>query len=189
MAAPILRENLSSSTPVSLEEMLYAREHRAQKQALLNGRFRQTLISFTMNIPGAHKTSTSICDSFDWGCKELFKLLKTKGIAVLYDEFHYPSTGPEGYFVIDEESAKVKALTVTIEENHPLGRLFDFDVMSPERQCISRIDLGLHERKCFICNDNAKACGRGRKHTAMQLHTQIDEIIKKYNDCEGFRLC
>ncbi|MEY8292793.1 citrate lyase holo-[acyl-carrier protein] synthase [Carnobacteriaceae bacterium 52-44] len=56
---------------------------------------------------------------------------------------------------------------VNIEENHPLGRLFDLDVLmldqNNEVQGKSRTKLGLPVRRCFLCERPAKDCGRSRR--------------------------
>ncbi|HLR88779.1 MAG TPA: citrate lyase holo-[acyl-carrier protein] synthase [Atopostipes sp.] len=73
---------------------------------------------------------------------------------------------------------------VNIEENHPLGRLFDLDVLmldqNNEVQGKSRTKLGLPVRRCFLCERPAKDCGRSRRHTVLELQEEISNRIQNY---------
>ena len=78
-------------------------------------------------------------------------------------------TGPEGYFAVDMEVSLLKAAMCRIEEEHPLGRLMDIDVLSAPGKHVSRTTLGQQPRKCLVCGGMAAACTRSRAHPAEQL--------------------
>lgn len=73
---------------------------------------------------------------------------------------------------------KVKEKLTVIEENHPIGRLMDLDVMTPSGS-ISRKDVGLSPRKCLICSKDAHICGRNRSHSKNELFEEINNIYVK----------
>ena len=52
---------------VKIEEILLAREKRAEIQKQLIKKYNSAIISFTMNIPGAIKTNILIRKVFDYG--------------------------------------------------------------------------------------------------------------------------
>ena len=58
---------------VSLQEILLARETRAEKQKELQKKYSCPLICFTMNIAGPVKTSPLICRGFDEGISLLWE--------------------------------------------------------------------------------------------------------------------
>ena len=43
---------------------------------------------------------------------------------------------------------------------------------------ISRSDLDLPSRQCLICEDDAKACGRSRKHSIEEMQAAITHLIE-----------
>ena len=66
---------------VTLQEILDARERRAEAQRRLSKQLACPLISFTMNIPGPVKDSPMIRRAFDEGLRMLDDALGEAGIA------------------------------------------------------------------------------------------------------------
>ncbi len=100
-------------------------------------------------------------------------------------------TGGEDFWISDCEEFEidglelelaeiVKKITVDLEENHPLGRLFDIDVYDADGAAVSRQELGVPGRKCLICHEDAKACGRSRTHSVEELQRRVYEIIRSW---------
>ena len=90
------------------------------------------------------------------------------------------AAGPEAFLNVNADAFAVKKVTVFIEENHELGRLFDFDVFTKTGEQISRTELDFPERKCLLCNNNAKVCGRSRRHSTEELLNKIYELIDEF---------
>ena len=83
-----------------------------------------------------------------------------------------------GFFLGDQAAAKkAKEIAVNIEEKNPEGRIFDIDIIVPEKT-ITRSDLGLPSRKCLICDRPAKECARDRRHSYEELRSVIEKLIK-----------
>ena len=76
---------------------------------------------------------------------------------------------------IDCPAEKIKILTTEIEETHPIGRLFDMDVIDTDGQKLSRPSY----RKCIICGCQAQECARTRKHTVEEMQAKIEEMLEK----------
>ena len=70
--------------------------------------------------------------------------------------------------------------TIDIEETHPLGRLFDMDVYDKTGNGISREQLGAPPRRCLLCGQGAKSCGRSRSHTIEELYARVEDIISSW---------
>ena len=70
---------------------------------------------------------------------------------------------------------KLKNLTTEIEETHPIGRLFDMDVIDTDGQKLSRPSY----RKCIICGCQAQECARTRNHTVEEMQAKIEEMLEK----------
>ena len=69
--------------------------------------------------------------------------------------------------------------THLIEETHPVGRLFDLDVIDINGQKLSRPSF----RKCIICGCQAQECARTRKHSVNEMQSKIEEMLMEF-DCQ-----
>ncbi|MBQ5977053.1 MAG: citrate lyase holo-[Oscillospiraceae bacterium] len=116
---------------VTLQEMLDARDRRAEAQRRLLAERGLPLISFTMNIPGPVKNSPLYRRGFDEGLRQLERALDAAGIARLSPETLHAVTGNEYLCAVDAPAEAVKAICTRIEEEDPMGRLFDMDVIAP----------------------------------------------------------
>ena len=171
--------------PVSLREMLDARERRYLRQRELLSRFHSTLISFTMNIAGPVKNSGLIARGFETGKALILCQLRTAGIQVLHREECRAHTGCEAFIAVRAEPASVvKRLTIEVENLHPIGRLFDVDVLTDEGIQVSRGQLGFSERKCLICGGPARVCASRRIHSVEELQTETLRLLQTYFDGE-----
>lgn len=172
-------ETIITGTPVTLPEILDAREARAFRQReLLNMTGARSVISFSMNIAGAIKRFPLGTAAFEEGIRELEARIPSEHI--LRFEESRKNTGPEAFFVLSMEPGTVKHITAAIEESHPLGRLFDIDVIRPDGHSVSRSELELEPRTCLICGGNAKACARAKKHSIELVLWRTAQILNDY---------
>lgn len=82
-----------------------------------------------------------------------------------------------------EEANTVKQKMMAIEQTQSIGRLFDLDVLvmaNGQMKGLSRRELGLPTRRCLICEEDAKECGRSRKHSVEEMQMKIVELIKEF---------
>ena len=162
---------------VTLMEMLCARERRAQRQRTLLDRFGAAMICYTMNIAGPVKNSPQIRRGYELGRRLLRRQLRAAGIKVLYFEEIGEKTGNEAFFVVECTPETAKAVTVLLEDETPMGRLFDMDVLRPDGSKVDRQELGKPGRSCLICGGPAQACARSRTHTVAQLQEKTAALI------------
>lgn len=87
-------------------------------------------------------------------------------------------TGYEAYWMVEGDKEALKRRTCRIEETHPLGRLFDIDVLTDEAVPISRQSVGLPPRRCLVCGREARFCMRNHTHTTEEIQQRINEILR-----------
>lgn len=162
---------------VSLMEILEAREKRVELQRKILDRYRLPLISFTLNIPGSYKTFPLGKEAFEEGKKVIKEELGKNKIQMEYSLDNSSKTGYEFLMSVDSDAKYLKELMVEIEDKHPLGRIFDIDVLDSNGDKISRSDIKLEGRKCLLCEDMAHICARSRKHSMEDLIFRVVEIM------------
>ena len=155
----------------SLQDILAARERRAMRQQQLLKEYGRTLVCFTMNIAGPQKYNALIAEGFRLGCDGLTAQLAE--FDILYSQRLPRHTGCEAFFVVDAPAEQVKERTVAIEEGDALGRLFDMDVFAPDGTRLTR----QQERKCLLCGESARVCGRSRAHSVEALQAATRAIL------------
>jgi len=163
-----------------LMEILDAREARANRQKELLKKYPYTLISFTLNTPGAIKNSNLYSKIHKVGMDYLLAELLEMNITIVHIETIDKSTGKEGFISLDIEALKAKKMVVNIEDTHYLGRLFDFDVFDSNYNQINRSCLKLKPRKCLICDEDALNCIRLKNHSYGELVSKVEEIGTSY---------
>jgi holo-ACP synthase len=168
------------SRAVTLEEILTARDRRCGKQRELIDRYSVPLISYMVNMPGAVKSVPLIIMVFNEGLDVLKRRLEDSGSELLCEEINYFDTGSEAFVSVDIDEITLKKIAVQIEESHPLGRIFDFDVFGRDGRPLSREMLGFPKRKCLLCNEDAHACGRSKRHSFDELTDHIRVISENY---------
>lgn len=159
---------------VTLAEVLDARDKRVEKQRELLEKYNCALVCFTMNIAGPVKASRAIDSAFDHGCERLAAMLPEKWIKQLSKQ--YSKCGPLCFAVVDADPVEVKKLCVSIEEESPVGRLFDMDVIAPDGRKLDRAV----ERRCIVCGKQGRACAASRAHSVSELQKATADLLKKY---------
>ena len=99
---------------------------------------------------------------------------------MLWLELRDLPTGYEGYLVTPLSNGEAKREACRIEDTHPLGRLFDLDVIDADGVPVSRESIGQSPRKCLVCDNEARWCMRNRTHSMAELTARIDEMIESY---------
>ena len=163
----------------TLLEILDNREQRVMRQRRLLEAYQKTLICFTMNIPGPVKYNDWIQAGYSLGKMRLLDALSAAGISPVHQEEVVAVTGCEGFFVVDALPPRVKELTLQLEDQDGLGRLFDMDVLDVSGVKYSRQQLGFPERRCLICGKSASICGPVRAHSAAELWQRAEQLLRE----------
>ena len=159
---------------VSLQDILSAREARVQRQQALLTEYRAPLLCFTMNIAGPVKTTPLIERGFYAGLELLDSRLSKEKL--LFRESRILPTGCEGNYVISMPAGELKQLCTHIEESHPLGRLFDMDVIDADGTKLERET----ERSCMVCGATGRFCAASRTHSVEQLQAVAQSLLTRY---------
>lgn len=167
------------TAPVSLEEMLIAREQRVMMQSNLIQNYRVPIISFTLNIPGPVKVFDNLPEIFDNGCEQIEHMLERNHTSFFFASSIEEKTGYEAFFCADGSPEELKKLMTDLEDSSTVGRLYDIDVLRVDGTKVSREEFGLAPRRCLLCGESAHACSRSRRHSVEELIERIKEIIAK----------
>lgn len=158
---------------VTLQQMLTAREERANRQSRLLEQYGRPVICFTMNIAGPVKTSPLIERAFRYGCEALRSLLPTQ------PQGEYLSTdvtGCEWTFAVDADATALKAICVSVEEATTIGRLFDMDVIAESGVKAERSV----QRGCIVCGEAGRGCAASRRHSVEELQAATKTILTDF---------
>ena len=159
---------------ISLEELLGFREYKYKKRLELEKEC-SCLISMTLCIPAefrlTEKYKSFLRRSADEVCSELLKG-GTRIIRTLELD------GADGLtvFIITDGDSDIKRKCILLEATLPAGRLLDIDVSCGS--ALSRRDMGLPPRRCFICGGEAAVCVAGQKHSRQEIADYIRSMEK-----------
>ena len=157
---------------ITLEPVLRARDRRVQRQQALHRRYGGTLLSFTMNIAGPVKDTPLVRLAFRAGLAALDRDLG----ALVHRESVAAPTGPEALLVYHRPAGAVKDLCLRLEEQAPVGRLYDLDVLSPGGEKLSRPQ----SRRCLICGGPVTVCSRSRAHGLAAIRAKTENILRDF---------
>lgn len=161
---------------VELEDMLLCRERRTHLQTRLLAEHHRPLISFCMNVPGPVKTTPELQDAFASGKNALEHALAAHEIPILDCIELHERTGDELLLAVGCAAQDLKKITIAIEESHPLGRIFDLDVLNLDGTKLSRP----YFRKCLVCAAQAQACARARRHSILDMRQKLAELLADF---------
>ena len=159
-----------------MKRVLEAKEERSEFQKEFIARHQLPIISLTLNLPGGYELYS------DW--EKVFRIA-SKAINIAFEgsvkhkHRRIGKWGPEGFWAIGMSAMLVKMKTVEIENKHPMGRIFDIDVLDENGKVLSRRDLFMEGRQCMVCDDFALLCYREKKHDYAEVRKSAEKIILK----------
>mgnify|MGYP000665835370 CR=1 FL=1 len=151
---------------ITLDELLASRDARhALQQQLLAEHPGHTLVCTTVVVPGSVKRNHQSLVVAHAAVKEL---IRNYELGVRNDELGVKSdeclierdleTGYEAYLITPMPLPEAKRIAVNIEDTHPLGRLFDIDIINADGVPVSRDAIGEKPRRCPVCDHEARYC-------------------------------
>lgn len=189
---------------ITLNELLASRDARhATQQKLLAEHSGKTLVCLTVVMPGSVKRnqqSLTAAHAAVEAMRKAFAVKENKGLSPL-ETLENPEnlvplenpeplaptlleldleTGYEAYLITSLPLLEAKRIAVTIEDTHPLGRLFDIDVINTDGIPVARNDIGEKPRRCLVCEHEARYCMRMRWHTQEEIWAKINEMVDLY---------
>lgn len=189
---------------ITLNELLASRDARhATQQKLLAEHSGKTLVCLTVVMPGSVKRnqqSLTAAHAAVEAMRKAFAVKENKGLFPLETpenpenlvplenpEPPAPTllkldleTGYEAYLITTMPLLEAKRIAVNIEDTHPLGRLFDIDIINADGVPVSRDAIGEKPRRCLVCDHEARYCMRMRWHTQEEIWAKINEMVDSY---------
>ena len=190
--------------PIALDELLASRDARhAMQQKLMAEHSGKTLVCLTVVMPGSVKRnlqSLTVARAAveamrkAFGGKNTDELMRSDELIpeteLLTDELKTNdegclierdlNTGYEAYLITPLPLLEAKRVAVEIEDTHPLGRLFDIDVIDKQGIPVSRDRVGGQPRRCLVCDHEARYCMRMRWHTQEEIWARIKQMTDDY---------
>ena len=194
---------------VTLNELLASRDSRhAMQQKLLAEHSGKTLVCLTVVMPGsvkrnhqslvvAHAAVEQMIGSYELGVRNDELRVTNDELGVTNDELGVKSdelgiryggrlierdleTGYEAYLITPLPLLEAKRIAVQIEDTHPLGRLFDIDIIDKDGVPVSRDRVGSRPRRCLVCDREARYCMRMRWHTQEEIWERINAMVDSW---------
>ena len=190
--------------PITLDELLASRDARhAMQQKLMAEHSGKTLVCLTVVMPGSVKRnlqSLTVARAAveamrkAFGMKNTDELMRSDELIpeteLLTNELKAEAgeclverdlnTGYEAYLITPLPLLEAKRVAVDIEDTHPLGRLFDIDVIDAQGIPVSRDRVGGQPRRCLVCDHEARYCMRMRWHTQEEIWARIRQMTDDY---------
>lgn len=189
---------------ITLNELLASRDARhATQQKLLAEHSGKTLVCLTVVMPGSVKRnqqSLTAAHAAVEAMRKAFGIKENKGLSPL-ETLENPEnlvplenpeppapalleldleTGYEAYLITPMPLLEAKRIAVNIEDTHPLGRLFDIDIINADGVPVSRDAIGEKPRRCLVCDHEARYCMRMRWHKQEEIWAKINEMVDNY---------
>ena len=147
---------------ISLDRLLASRDRRWHRQMeLLKEHPNESLLCLTVIMPGSVKRNR-LSLAVARAATEAIRVEFADSITQM--EERDLETGFEAYVLVSLPTLEAKQIACRIEENHPLGRLFDLDIIDPTGTPVQRSAVGVAPRRCLLCNNEARYCMRNHTH-------------------------
>ncbi|SUO93326.1 citrate lyase holo-[acyl-carrier protein] synthase [Suttonella ornithocola] len=171
-----------------LTMVLAARDARQQAQQSLLQSGVNSVVSFSVLAPGEIKRSPFLDKVFLIGRQRIYHYLHHHGFS-LCDPIHLNHSGGESWLIgSTNEATSLKSALMTLEQYHPLGRLWDIDVLDNQGIPLSRQSFHQLPRRCLCCADDAKSCAKTRRHSYLALQAAMQSYWQQYQDCQYIAL-
>lgn len=164
--------------PVTVADMMAAREARAARQQDWLARHGLPLISLTLNIAGPVKVTPEIVWGFARAERLVAEQLARHGMPVRAHARFDAFTGLEALWAVEAEDMEIKRRMAQVEEAGAFGRLLDIDVLGADGAKLGREAIGLPPRACLLCGEVAAVCARSRAHSAEALLGRTLAILR-----------
>ncbi|MCX7951580.1 MAG: citrate lyase holo-[acyl-carrier protein] synthase [Clostridiales bacterium] len=159
--------------------ILQAREERYEKILELINKKLGTVLCAKINYPGKDKNT--------YHSKKAFNILKQSLLSLFKENIVLTKDlqgldGDSLLLVLNLNIVDAKRMSIDVENNHPLGRLFDIDIYNEEGTPISREKFDLKPRGCIVCGKNARECILNNNHSIYEILNKVNVMIDSFGD-------
>lgn len=165
---------------VTFEDILEAKEKRAELQKELRERNHSPIASITINMPGNIKYSEETVDLAYYAVNKLRLQLRRNQLRLLEERVWHSLAGPFAVLAIEGDAVMIKELAIILEEERDFGRLLDIDVFDSDGRQINRGNQGKKERTCFVCARPAVECIRTQSHGPEDILSAAKAVLNSF---------
>lgn len=162
-----------------LLKVLDAREQRWEMRKALAEKCKSSIITVTLCVPLSFRMKDEFYQIFLKLCKVFYEKLIIADNRAHSEGFIRSDDGPVFFISTKAEAKEIKKICAQAEETIPGGRMLDIDVMDSDKIQLSRSDIGLPPRKCFICDNPSSVCVSRRLHSIDQISAYVDKLKKE----------
>ena len=165
---------------IDLPDMLEAREARVARRVAALSEHGRPCLTLSIVTPGPVKDSP---------LSRLLAQAAREEVEARFAELRWrfdrlytaqSATGPEALYSVACDPFRLKTEMVTLEESHPLGRLWDLDVHDTDGNGLSRHSVGLAPRRCLVCGEPAHGCTRSAAHPLDTLRATMVATLRTW---------
>jgi holo-ACP synthase CitX len=154
--------------------LLASREERAYVQGfLMSCAGTDFVIQISLNLPGLPKSVPGDAEAIFFASRFLLGRIRDIPSASVRLRNH---AGLACLMSFRGDSRRAKKTAISVEEDAVWGRAFDIDVITAGG-ILPGIDFGRAQRKCFLCDENAKLCARTGAHDLEKLREEALRLL------------
>ena len=161
---------------VEFLKMLNAREQRWEMRKQLVKKRGRCLISITLCLPLKYRIDKEFLIIFQNFCNIFLENFISSEYNVSFEGSSQSEDGPVFFISIEGSALEIKKICVKAEETFPGGRMLDIDVMDKFGVPISRKDIDLPPRRCFICENPASLCASRKTHSPEDIFAYVQML-------------
>lgn len=169
-----------TTQPVTLEQVLQTKEERAAVQAELRRLYQAAVVSISVNMPGQVKCDQDTLALIEYALNRLQGLFAAAGVQPSETRRLPAVAGPAAVLAVEADAVLLKQLAVQVEQEQPFCRLLDIDVFDAAGVQLSRDAAGQAGRRCFVCEEPAILCIRGRRHDAQAVAAAVAKLVEAF---------
>ena len=141
---------------------------------------RVTLISVTLNLPGAEKEAHFAHSMLKDAVNQVEATLEAAKLPIVETRHVKLSIGFAGLVSVEGPAETVKELCIGVENRYPYTRLFDLDVIDSSGVHITRSVIGSPARTCWACKRPSAECIRAMSHSKAELVQVYNGFVRDY---------
>lgn len=170
--------DLAADTVTTSQTAHAHKERRVAEQRRILSLGGHALIHFTMNIPDTCENFPLASAGFHEGILQIWRALSD--VPILYQSHAEDSADCDAYFLLDADPIKIKQECIQLEKTHPLGKLWNIDVLASDGSPLSRNSIGIPPRPCWLCGKDSDLCAREHAHDSQTCREKAAALLKQY---------
>ncbi|WP_394243817.1 citrate lyase holo-[acyl-carrier protein] synthase [Vibrio astriarenae] len=163
-----------------LDQCHNAWQHTDQQQKWIK-QYRLPLLRVTTFVPRIMANSEVAEKIYSIAKQQVHDTLSQSNYKVIESDSFEDKDGKGLLMAISgASSTQLKRAMIKLENNHPLGPLFNFDVLNRDGKMVSRRSSEMEPRKCIICDHAASYCAASHIHSEESLEREVLQLLGRH---------